>query len=162
MRVSEAIQNIATLFLDTAPVIYLVEENPLYLERVRIIFQRIDDGRISAFTTPVTLAECLVHPIRLGLAGLRQDFIDVVVNGTNTTFVGINQQIGEAAASLRARYNLLLPDSLQMAAAIVNKCDGFLTNDGRLAKVAEMKVIVVDDLGPDNNSATATEPTRPI
>ena len=104
----------------------------------------------------MTPAECLVHPIRLGLADLQKDFIDVVVNGTNTTFVGINQQIGEMAASLRAQYNLRLPDSLQMAAAIVNGCDGFLTNDARLVRVAETRVIVVDELEPDDYPSTTT------
>jgi predicted nucleic acid-binding protein len=149
LRVSDALQGISTLFLDTAPVIYLVEGNPAYLDRVRDIFQHIDSGRISAVTSPVTLAECLVHPLRLGLAALRQDFIDMVVNGTNTTFVNIDQQIGETAARLRAQYTLRLPDALQIAAAISAGCDAFLTNDARHARVTELKVLVIDMLQPD-------------
>ena len=150
MRVSEALQGVAVLFLATAPIIYLVEENPQYLERVRDIFQQLDDGRVAAMTSPVTLAECLVHPLRLGLAGLRQTFIDIVVNGANTTFIGINQEIGETAAQLRAQYHVRLPDALQMAAAIINGCDSFLTNDAPLARVTELNVIVLDNLVPDN------------
>lgn len=150
MRVSEALQGITLLFLDTAPIIYLVEQNPQYAERVREIFQHIDDGRIAAVTSPVTLAECLVHPLRLGLAEVRQTIIDVVVNGTNTTFAGINQEIGETAARLRAQYNVSLPDALQMGAAITNGCGGFLTNDAQLARVTELNVIVLEDLEPDH------------
>src|SRR5262249_15875108 len=130
-------------------------QNPQYVERVREIFQHIDDGRIAAVTSPVTLAECLVHPLRLGLAEVRQTFIDVVVNGTNTTFVGINQRTGETATRLRAQYTMSLPDALQMAAAIANGCDGFLTNDAQLARVTELNVIVLEDLDPDNLNATA-------
>lgn len=154
MRVSDALQGISTLFLDTAPVIYLVEGNPVYLDRIRDIFQHIDSGRISTVTSPVTLTECLVHPLRLGLTALRQDFIDVVVNGANTTFVSIDQQVGETAARLRAKYNLRLPDALQMAAAIVTRCDAFLTNDTQLTRVAELTVLVIDELEPDDGSGT--------
>jgi hypothetical protein len=78
MKISAALQGVALLFLDTAPVIYLVEKNPDYLALVSDIFRRIDDGQVGAVTSPVTLAECLVHPFRLGLSQLRQDFIDVV------------------------------------------------------------------------------------
>lgn len=152
VRISDALQGISTLFLDTAPVIYLVEGNPVYLERIRQIFQEIDGGRISAVTSPVTLTECLVHPLRLGLAALRQDFIDVVVTGTNTTFVNIDQQIGEMAAQLRAQYNLRLPDALQMAAAISTSCEGFLTNDAQLVRVTELKVLVIDVLQTDTSA----------
>ena len=155
VRVSDALQGISTLFLDTAPVIYLVERNPQYLDRVLSIFQQIDNGYINAVTTPVTLAECLVHPLRLGLAALRQDFIDVVVTGANTTFVSIDQQVGETAARLRAQYNLLLPDALQMASAIVTGCDAFLTNDAQLARVTELTVLVIDELEPDDDSGAA-------
>jgi predicted nucleic acid-binding protein len=106
-------------------------------------------------TTPVTLAECLVHPLRLGLAALRQDFIDVVVTGASTTFVSLDQQVGETAARLRAQYNLCLPDALQMASAIVTRCDAFLTNDAQLARVTELTVLVIDELEPDDGSDVA-------
>lgn len=155
MRVSDALQGISTLFLDTAPVIYLVERNPHYLDRIRSIFQQIDNRRINAVTTLVTLAECLVHPLRLGLAALRQDFIDVVVTGANTTFVSINQPIGETAARLRAQYNLRLPDALQIGIAIVAGCDAFLTNAAQLARVTELTVLVIDELESDDGSGTA-------
>jgi predicted nucleic acid-binding protein len=56
-----------------------------------------------------------------------------------------DQQIGEGgAARRRAKYNLRLPGPLQMAAAISNGCDAFLTNDAQLARVTESKVLVID------------------
>lgn len=146
MKISDALQNVTTLFLDTAPVIYLVEKNPIYLDRVAAIFQHIDAGRLLATTSPVTLAECLVHPWRNGDAQLRQTFINVIVNGVNTTFTEIDRRTGETAAKLRADYNLHLLDALQMALAITNGCDAFLTNDNQLKRVLELQVLVIDDL----------------
>lgn len=63
-------------------------------------------------TSPVTLAECLVVPYRLGIAKLQQDFLDLIVSAKNTVFVSIDREIGKQAAELRARYNTTLPDAL--------------------------------------------------
>lgn len=149
MKISVALSGVSLLFLDTAPVIYQVEKNAVYFDRVAPIFRAIDAGQINAITSPVTLAECLVHPLRQGLAPVREAFIDAIVNGANTTFIEIGQSIGELAAQFRADYNFRLPDSLQLAAAIVNGCDTFLTNDTQLKRVPGIRVLVLDELEPD-------------
>lgn len=149
MKVSSALQGISLLFLDTAPVIYLVEKNPTYLSRVKPIFQYIDSGQILAVTSPVTLAECLVHPLRLGLSHVHQVFVNIVVHGTNTKFITVDRQVGEVAAQLRADYGLRLPDALQVAGAIVSGCDAFLTNDSQLTRVTRLRVVVLDELEDD-------------
>lgn len=146
MKISIALKGVTRLFLDTAPIIYLVEKNPAYLDRVTDIFQRIDAGQLEVVTSPVTLAECLVYPLKLGLKQLHQDFIDLVVNGVGTTFFNIEQQTGETAARLRAQYNLKLPDSLQIAVALQAGCDTFLTNDSQLTRVTELRILVLDEL----------------
>lgn len=146
MKLAEALQGVTRLFLDTASVMYLVEKNPAYVNLVRAVFQRLDSGQLQSVTSPVTLAECLVHPLRQGLFQLRQDFINVVVNGVSTTFVGLDQTSGEIAGALRARYNLRLPDALQLAAALSAGCEAFLTNDAQLKRVTELQILVLDDL----------------
>lgn len=146
MNIADTLQNVTRLFLDTAPVIYYVEKNPYYLTSVKIVFDRIDDGLLTAVTSPVTLAECLVAPYRLGLTQLREDFNDVIVHGNNTLFVLIDQDTGRQAAELRVRYNLLLSDALQIAAALIADCDTFLTNDSMLKRVTELRVLVMDEL----------------
>jgi predicted nucleic acid-binding protein len=146
VKVSAALQNVSRLFLDTAPVIYLIEKNPAYVDVVRDIFAAIDNGQLAAVTSPVTLAECLVHPLRLNLPQLQQTFIDAVVNGLNTTFVALDQAIGQQAARLRADYNVRLPDALQLAAAMNQGCDAFLTNDALLKRVTGIQILVMDEL----------------
>ncbi|MEH2289846.1 hypothetical protein [Nostoc sp.] len=47
---------------------------------------------------------------------------------------------------MRVRYNLQLPDALQMAAAIIAGCETFLTNDTALKRVIELMVLVVGKL----------------
>ena len=71
MKATDALQGVVRLFLDTAPVVYYVEKNPRYLPIARVIFERIDEGTLTGITSPVTLAECLVAPCRLGLTELQ-------------------------------------------------------------------------------------------
>ena len=94
----------------------------------------------------MTLAECLVVPYHSGNVSLQQAFIELVTTGRNTIFQSMNDQTGIRAAHLRARYNIRLPDALQVAASISFGAQAFLTNDKRLSKLEELiDVIVMDD-----------------
>lgn len=146
MKIGEVLRSVRRVFLDTAPVVYYVERNPGYLARVQPVFAQIDAGTLTAVTSPVTLSECLVAPIRLGLESLQQDFVDLLQSGANTIFVNIDGHTARRAAELRARYNLSLPDALQVAAALIADCDAFLTNDATLKRVTELTVVVLDDV----------------
>lgn len=145
MRISEALDGVSRLFLDTAPVIYFVERNPQFVNLVDPIFERLETD-ITAVVSPITLAECLVGAIRLGSANLEQAFIKVLQQD-EVIFVEINPVIAREAARVRIRYNLQLPDALQVATALNANCDAFLTNDDALKRVTELKVLVVGDLG---------------
>lgn len=145
MTISNELGAVERLFLDTAPVIYFVERNPTYTDRVRPVFGRIDDGLLTAVTSPVTLAECLVHPYRLSLPALARDFTDLITRGRNTQFAPIDQETAAAAARIRARYNLSLADALQAALALSWDCDAFLTNDSAFKRVTGLNVLVLDD-----------------
>jgi predicted nucleic acid-binding protein len=146
MNINDALHGITRLFLDTAPIIYFVEKNPYYFDRVQPAFAQIDAGKLTAVTSPVTLAECLVAPVRLGLVSLQQDFADLMLSGANTLFVPIGEETGRYAADLRARYNLTLPDAFQAAVALSAGCDGLLTNDSVLNRITDLRVIVLEEL----------------
>jgi predicted nucleic acid-binding protein len=148
VKVSDALQGVSRLFLDTAPVIYHLEKNPSYLAVVTQIFTQIDAGAITAVTSPITLAECLVRPLRQGDTALAQLFEDFIVRGRNTTFAPIGDSIATVAAEVRAQHNLVLADAFQVSVATNNNCEAFLTNDHNLKRVTGTKVIVLDDLEP--------------
>jgi predicted nucleic acid-binding protein len=48
--------------------------------------------------------------------------------------------------TLRAGYNLRTPDALQIATAVELNCQAFLTNDKQLQPVAELRVLILDEL----------------
>jgi predicted nucleic acid-binding protein len=146
IRMPDALRGVRNLFLDTAPVIYYVEGNPRYASIMHDVFSHIEAGEIFAITSPVTLAECITHPIKHHLPDLVQRFTHVILRGKHTRFVETDSIVAQSTAQLRASYSLALADAMQLATAIVTRCDGFLTNDARLKRVSEIRVIIIDEL----------------
>lgn len=144
MKINDALVGVSRLFLDTAPVIYFIERNPHFVNLVEPIFEKLEVD-ITAVVSPITLAECLIHPLRLGLADLEQAFVDVLQQ-EEVIFVNINSPIAQEAARIRVLYNLQLPDALQLAIAISTNCEAFLTNDEAFKRVEELRVLVVNEL----------------
>ncbi len=148
MRIADLLPDLSRVFLDTAPIIYYAEKHPLYYGLVSPLFQAIDAGDITAITSVITLAECLVHPYLRGLTDLQRDYFDLIVYGANVEFVLQDERIGRLAAQLRARYGIELPDALQIATALQANCTAFLTNDTELKRVQEVSIVVVKELTP--------------
>ncbi|GAB4189291.1 MAG: hypothetical protein Fur006_30450 [Coleofasciculaceae cyanobacterium] len=147
MIIEESLQGVTRLFLDSAPVIYAVEQSPQYLAIVRVVFEYIEDGLLIGVTSPVTLAECLVRPFRLGQTQLQQDFMELITENETIEYERIvDKDIAIQAAQIRARYNLQLPDAFQVAVAMAAECEALLTNDATFRRVTELRVLVLDDL----------------
>lgn len=132
--------------LDTAPLIYFIEQNEAYLELVRAFFQAMSRGEFQVITSTLTLAEVLVHPLRSGDVGLAEQYRDIILDQENLITVPISVEIAEVAAQLRATQNLRTPDAIQIATAIQGGAAYFLTNDARLATVPDLEVLVLDAL----------------
>jgi predicted nucleic acid-binding protein len=129
--------------LDTAPLIYFIEENPLYLDMVRPFFDALDLGLFSAVTSTVTLLEVLVHPFRQGDMRLAQQYRDILLNAEGLTMVPLTNDIAEEASRIRAAHALRTPDAIQIATARHREASFFLTNDARLPSLPELKVLIL-------------------
>ena len=145
MKFKEHLESSTTVFLDTAPLIYYVEKNPTYFSLTKDFFEYVDQGRLTVITSPITLSESLIFPIKQNQKQFVQTFSDLIVRGNHTTFVNLNEWVGIRAAELRVLYNLSLTDALQIAAALSANCDAFLTNDLQLKRVSEIKILVLQD-----------------
>lgn len=146
MSLDDAFTSVNCVFLDTAPVIYYVEQHPRYSLTVRSIFRKLTNGDFLAVTSPVTLAECLIKPMQENLLQLQQDFTELITDGANTSFVLIDERVSRKAAELRVSYGIKLPDALQIAVALIAGCDAFLTNDNRLKRVTDLQILVIEEL----------------
>ena len=146
MKIEAALQGVSSVLLDTAPVIYHLEKNPVFGPVMDRFFQIRAAQGITLVTTPVTLAECLVLPIREGRNDLEADYQALITGGQGTIFWTVGADEGTAAARLRAKYGLKLADAIQAAVAIQAKCQVLLTNDTDLKKVTEARVLLVSEM----------------
>lgn len=146
MVVEDALKSVTRLFFDTAPVVYFLEETSPYIEVVATIFNALDERRFIGVFSPVTLAECLVYPIRQQNLVLQAAYFKVIAESDYHPFFETSRTIAREAARLRAGYNLSLTDAIQVATAIEAGCDAFLTNDKGLRRVTELNILVLEDL----------------
>ncbi|WP_232317124.1 type II toxin-antitoxin system VapC family toxin [Anabaena sp. CA = ATCC 33047] len=104
--------------LDTAPLIYFIEENPNYLDVIDAFFEAMFRCEFTVVTSVLTITEVLVYPLRQGNTRLAQQYRDILFNSQGLTTIEVFPDIAETAAQLRANYNLRTPDAIQMATAI--------------------------------------------
>ena len=150
MRVDEALLGVEKLYFDTAPLIYYVEVNPRYISLMDTIISRVESTQIHVHSSVITLTEVLVQPFQQGNAELRQKYRDILMKNVVFELISMTPLIAEMAAELRAQYNLRTPDAIHMATAVTTNCDAFLTNDMGLKRVAEVNVLILDEIELDN------------
>ena len=107
-----------TVGLDTAPLIYFIEEHPTYLPVVRGFFEAADRGIFKIVTSVLTLTEVLVHPLRAGNHELAGQYRRILLEARNISTLPVSEAIAERAAGLRVQFGLRTPDAIQLATAI--------------------------------------------
>ena len=127
------------VYLDAAPVIYAVEQVPLYAAAVDA---RLSTAEVVQVVSDLTRMECRVKPLRDGNSDLLKDYDDYF-EGAVTEIVALSREVIDGATAIRAQYGLKTPDAIHLAAAVVSGCDVFLTNDHRLDRFPDIAVEVI-------------------
>lgn len=131
--------------LDTAPLIYFIEENPTYIETVRLFFEAMDRGSFLVVTSTLTLLEVLVHPLRSNNTELAAEYRDILLN-SKLMSLEVSNAIAERAAQLRATHNIRTPDAIQISAALEAGATHFFTNDIQLPDIPSIQILSLDSL----------------
>lgn len=127
------------IYLDTAPVIYTIEQVPLYAAAV--------DARLSAtgimlVASDLTRMECRVKPLRDGNTDLLKDYDEFFENAV-MEIVALSREVIDRATEIRAQYGFKTPDAIHLAAAVESACDVFLTNDHQLNRFSDIAIEIV-------------------
>lgn len=134
------------VFVDTAPIIYYLENSPLYSEVIKRFFTTCIEKNIQVVTSAITIEEYLVYPYSSG----QMDFVDNFkrfLDYMNVEIIDINSDIAEQAFKLRGQYKgFKAMDALQISSAIASGCDMFFTNDKQLRQEKEIPCMTMDDL----------------
>ena len=132
--------------LDTMVWIYLFERHPKYSAICARLVQEAEAGAFSGLITPVTAAEILVKPLQKQRPDIAERYRMALGTLVNIDLCRLDAEIGFMAGALRAKYDLPLPDVMQAAVALRETPATLVTNDKALKKIAEVMVILLDDL----------------
>lgn len=134
------------MYIDTAPIIYFLENHPVYALKVQNIFLNNLVAGCGFATSVVTNIEYLPKP-------LQENKTDLIVAYNslkkllNIEYISADEKLSMIAVNLRTKYpSLKSLDSIHLATAIYSGCDVFFTNDKQLKQVKEIQILYLEDL----------------
>lgn len=128
----------ALVLLDSAPIIYVLENHPQFGPRLEPIFAAQAAGRLRFAVTTITVSEVLTGPFQAGDAALARRYRAIL---ESWQCVALTLEIAESAARLRASFRLRLADAVQAASALAVNAAALVTNDRKFARVGSLRVI---------------------
>lgn len=134
----EAIPPGALLLVDSAPIIYLMEEVPLFVDRFRPLLEAHARGRFQFAVSTLTVAEVMVGPLRKGQHALAERHRIAL---ESWRIVPLDADIAAMAARVRAVHGLRLPDAIQVATAFAVRAHAVVTSDSDFGRVPGLRII---------------------
>ena len=115
--------------VDSAPIIYVLEDHPEFAPRYARLFERAEAGNHELVISTVTLTEILTGPLRAGDEELADRYRSTLTSLPTWRAVDLSPAIAHRAARIRARSGLRLPDAVQLATALETASVAFVTHD---------------------------------
>jgi predicted nucleic acid-binding protein len=135
-----------SVFFDTSPFIYLIENNPKFYQTVSKFKVEQRASEVFLVTSVLTRSEFGVNPKKTKNLKPIEDFRRVLEE-FDFRVVEITDEIADLSSTLRAKYSFLKSiDSLQLASALSVSCRKFLTNDFKLKKIEELEILIIEEL----------------
>jgi len=131
--------------LDVMCFVYFFEENPKYLKLCEKIFQLAEKGRIKIFTSILSYSEIQIGPKKSKNIYLERKYRNIFNRFPNLEVKLYDWPMAEMASTLRAQYNIRLPDVINLASAIQADAEVFITNDKNLSRVKEIPTLILKD-----------------
>jgi len=128
----------ALLLLDSAPIIYFLEDHPKFGPRFQLLFEEHAKGNVRFAVTTITIAEVLAGPLGAGDESLVRRYRSIL---ESWQVVALDVEIAESAARVRTSFRLKLADAVQVASALAVDADALVTHDRDFTNVQSLRVI---------------------
>lgn len=135
------IVNLKLVALDSNLFIYYFENNPDFAPSSVKIFERLSSGTLKAVTSVISVMETLSYPTPPQIIETMQEAFESI---PNLNIIDVDYKIVLEAARIRREYKFRLPDAIQLATAVNNKAQAFVTNDKRLASFIQLPIVSLD------------------
>ena len=133
------------IFVDTSPVIYLLDEKSPLRSKAEQLFSQILNSQDALVTSTITCMEYLVFPYRMNNKSAINIFWEFL-DDCGIHVHKIDKLTAVKAAQIRASYPYFkTADSLQLATACVTGCNLFLTNDKQLRQFNEITCVILEE-----------------
>jgi predicted nucleic acid-binding protein len=131
----------ATVVVDTAPFIYVLESHPQWADQFVGLFEAAAKGNLTIALSTITLSEVLTGPFKAGQTALAKRYEKAL---SQYKVIWVSPAIAALAAQLRARYRLKLPDAIQLASALDIGAAALVTHDRDFSQVSGMVILTGD------------------
>ena len=129
----------ATVLVDTAPWICLLEDHAEFAPRFLGLFEAAERGQIQLALSTVSLAEVLTGPFKAGQTALAKRYETALCA---YQVVPLSEAVASLAAQLRGQYRLKLPDAVQLASALQIGASALVTHDRDFSAVQGLSVLM--------------------
>jgi predicted nucleic acid-binding protein len=134
------------VYLDANIFIYAVEGFERYASLCMAILKAVEDMRIHAFTSELTLAEVLVGPLKVKNLELAKLYEELLNTQADLNVARVSRPILLKAAEMRAGLGLKTPDAIHVATAQLYHCEFLITADAKLKAPSSIKIVTLDEL----------------
>ena len=128
----------ALLLLDSAPVIYFLENHPRLAPRFKPLFEAHDRGRLRFAVTAITIAKVLIGPLQAGDEALARRYRAMLERWQP---IALDADIAESAARFRVSLRLKLADAMQAASALAINAAALVTCNRDFSRVHGLRII---------------------
>ena len=117
------------ILVDSAPIIYYLEDHPAFGPRYADLFSRAGSGDYQLVISTVTLVEVLTGPLREGNEQLADDYRQALSRPPAWLAADLTIPIANRAARIRSQTRLRLPDAVIVATALEMSCIALVSHD---------------------------------
>lgn len=134
------------VYIDANLFIYAVEGYRKYSALCDAIFRSIEEMKIHAVTSELTLAEVLVHPQRNNDVWAIAKYEDLIQSRYDLRVTPITRDILRTASKCRATMGLKLPDAIHAATAQLVGSEFIFTADQNFRAPSPIQVVTLDEM----------------
>lgn len=132
--------------IDQGPFMLYLHGDPKTRELTLALFDRVEQGRIEAVTSTITLTALLVDPLARRNEAVAKELSFLLPTFPHLALITVHQAVAERAAKLQARYGLNLEIGLQAATALVEGAELLVTTEPSLKIIKdEIDVLLLED-----------------
>ena len=128
----------ALVLVDSAPIIYVLEDHSTLAPRFMPHFEAHAAGRLRFATTTITIAEVLTGPMKAGDEALARRYRVILESWRS---VALDVDIAESAARLRGSLRLSLAGAVQVASALAINAAALVTHDRDFSRVRSLRIL---------------------